>query len=505
MNKMSEIELTGEIEIGTSEEAAYARTNSRIDDIIAHNNDTEGNSELIDIRTGTDGTVYLSAGTAVRSQLKDISDIIDTSFSHDIVNKSANLFNQTAISENAIISNTTGELTENQSYFTTYFIPVDSTNHPSIISTFAFVPSGSQVPTKRAERKWSRLAGYDTSGQFVSGSVSDGQSVYTVTDSNIKYVRIAYMNTYQDRPALSCQIMIEYGTEVNTDLSHYDVYNEGDVESKLKYDSLPSELISQLRQKVYISANDGINSFYSKMLTAYTNGNCDVHISKGEYVYTNALVESIRSSGKRGVPIGNGCRYYFDTGAYISCEYTGDNASDVVGFFSPLDSQNTGSDYEIYNLNILAKNVCYAVHDECDASATPCRHYYENCNIELDNTALGQNGNSISKALGGGLGKYEEVIIKNCVFKATNPSKTSSEQDDASYHGANRSTFTDAKIVIDGCYFENRFRTSNVSVQEPNEKHPQIIYSNNCSGVAVNIPSSWTSYVWNNSVRGEGD
>lgn len=68
------MELTGQIFKASSEEAAYARTNSRIDNIIAHNNDTEGNSELIDIRTGADGTVYTSAGTAIRRQISNIND-----------------------------------------------------------------------------------------------------------------------------------------------------------------------------------------------------------------------------------------------------------------------------------------------------------------------------------------------------------------------------------------------------------------------------------------------
>lgn len=49
-----------------------SRVNTKIDNIIAHNNDTEGNSELIDIRTGVDGTVYQSAGSAVREQISDL-------------------------------------------------------------------------------------------------------------------------------------------------------------------------------------------------------------------------------------------------------------------------------------------------------------------------------------------------------------------------------------------------------------------------------------------------
>lgn len=121
----------------------------------------------------------------------------------------------------------------------------------------------------------------------------------------------------------------------------------------------------------------------------------------------------------------------------------------------------------------------------------------------MDNTALGANGNPISKALGGGLGKYEEVIIENCVFKATNPSKTSSVQDDASYHAANKSTITNAKFVINGCYFEHRFRTSDFSDYSLQAPTPRIIYTNNSSGNEVNIPSTWNVYKWNNEVRNQ--
>ena len=64
------VELTGSITNATSEEAAYAKTNARIDNIIANGTQTEGNTELIDIRTGSNGSVYSTAGTAVRSQIK---------------------------------------------------------------------------------------------------------------------------------------------------------------------------------------------------------------------------------------------------------------------------------------------------------------------------------------------------------------------------------------------------------------------------------------------------
>lgn len=150
---------------------------------------------------------------------------------------------------------------------------------------------------------------------------------------------------------------------------------------------------------------------------------------------------------------------------------------------------------------LTAKNVCYALHDEADGAEEFCKHVYKNCWVELDNSALGGSGNTLSKALGGGLGKCSEIIIENCAFKATNPANTSSILNVASYHGANNSAFTDAKIIISGCYFEGgNFRASDLSANTESP-YPRLIYSGNSSEGAVNVADTWNVKAWNNEVR----
>lgn len=56
----------------------------RLDNIIANANDTEGNSELVDIRIGADGTVYDCAGKAVREQFNANNTKIQESASKNI-------------------------------------------------------------------------------------------------------------------------------------------------------------------------------------------------------------------------------------------------------------------------------------------------------------------------------------------------------------------------------------------------------------------------------------
>ena len=48
----------------------------QIANIVAHNNNTEGNSELLDIRTGYNGITYSSAGEAIRNQVNPLTKVV---------------------------------------------------------------------------------------------------------------------------------------------------------------------------------------------------------------------------------------------------------------------------------------------------------------------------------------------------------------------------------------------------------------------------------------------
>ena len=70
-------------------ETNIAAANTRIDNIVqTPSGSTEGNTELIDIRTGADGKNYTTAGQAVRSQITDLKSDLDDVSNIVLTNKS---------------------------------------------------------------------------------------------------------------------------------------------------------------------------------------------------------------------------------------------------------------------------------------------------------------------------------------------------------------------------------------------------------------------------------
>lgn len=248
-----------------------------------------------------------------------------------------------------------------------------------------------------------------------------------------KYVQVSYDEIQGETTP---NLQVEYGQIA----SIYEEYAKEYTQSEIETIALN---VTNSNPNVEITPTGDIMDFYKSMLSAYNTGNCDVYVRTGDYIYTDAMIETIRALGKRGVPIGNGCRYYFDTNAKIICNYRGANQSDIQAYFSPLDSWNVAGSWEIHNLTLEASCVLYGLHDECSGSSAPYTHLYDNCSIILDNTGYTTGYN---RAIGGGLGANAEIIMRNCIFDSI-----SNVTVDVTYHG--NSGGDDAHIAITNCYF----------------------------------------------------
>ena len=98
--------------------------NSQISNIIAHNNDTEGNTELVDIRTGADNIVYNSAGQAVRGQIADIYSEMDSKSPIWFDENKGNLYNYRGDTYGYYINYRNGEIISQTGYYVTDYIEV---------------------------------------------------------------------------------------------------------------------------------------------------------------------------------------------------------------------------------------------------------------------------------------------------------------------------------------------------------------------------------------------
>ena len=291
------------------------------------------------------------------------------------------------------------------------------------------------------------------------GMYNNGSAQTIVIPVDAKYMQVTY-NCVDGEETSNLQV--EFGQKATTYEEYKREFAKEEIEEIVKNVIKPYDI----RKKVEISPTSDIMDFYTSMLQVFNEGNCDVYIRSGRYEYTNEMIEFIRNEGKRGVPIGNNCKYFFDTNALIYCEYTGSNAQDIGSFFSPLDSWNTAGSWELHNLNLISKNTLYGVHDECSGMPKKYTHIYENCSIVLDNT----NASFVAynRAIGGGLGANGEIIHRHCYYEAT-----SNDRQDVSYHGI--TTGDNCNIAFTNCYFAHA-----LAIDSPTgDGQKRLIYSGN--------------------------
>ena len=174
-------------------------------------------------------------------------------------------------------------------------------------------------------------------------------------------------------------------------------------------------------EQIYVGAEESYTKLTDALSYAYTKGNVKITVRKGTY---NILNEINAESAGAGPLIGNNTYLYFEEGAVVSCDYTGNNSA-VKTLFSPF---NAGvGDYTIENMNIGASNVRYCVHDELESNPTPYKHEYINCDMFLDNS--NNDAWDSPQCIGGGLGEKGYIIVRGGRYN-------SAPEDPACWYGA---------------------------------------------------------------------
>lgn len=190
---------------------------ARIDNIIANNGNTDGNTELIDIRTGVDGTIYNSAGEAVRRQVGDVRkdiNLIETVLNKEILVNGGNLFDKTSsnIINNAYVKpNSESDSQREQSgYFITPYIQVEQgKTYASVVNTYFFTETNAlKVAVYNRNKEY---VGFltaigtdttDTKSYKMAFTVNQASftPVYTssATIDDVVYIRLSYMTLYID-------------------------------------------------------------------------------------------------------------------------------------------------------------------------------------------------------------------------------------------------------------------------------------------------------------------
>ena len=157
-------------------------------------------AELQDIRIGADGTVYPTAGDAVRGQVGNLKSALEQSFpvkagNTEFYAENKNYFDKTQLVLNTWIQNTNGRELAYNGWSSTGYIPIGE--HTS----FSFLVGGSNGVY--SEKSGIYGAFYDATKTYVSGIT--GTLAGTTIPANAKYFRISQETKY----------FIKYGNNVN--------------------------------------------------------------------------------------------------------------------------------------------------------------------------------------------------------------------------------------------------------------------------------------------------
>ena len=257
------------------------------------------------------------------------------------------------------------------------------------------------------------------------------------------------------------------------------------------------ELIANIRQRIIVDING--NGDYTKLSEAIkeANENTEIIVKSGTYDIIEELGDDYFTSydgSSFGISMPKDSKLKFCSGAKVVCHYRGSNDA-VREFFSPINSTRGSVEYE--DVVIEASNVKYCLHDEHGGEVDPYTVVFNRCNMYLDDS---DNEFSYSRScIGGGLGKYGTIEVKNSVFESVGGQVGGT----VSYHTAMSMDDTVCHVNIHNNYFVGDDDTARVYSAYTGTGSQKTIatINNNSFGKAYMTDSKVESRNYLNEVR----
>lgn len=393
---------------------ANKATNARVDTIIAHNNDTAGNTELIDIRTGADGEVYGSAGEAVRSQIMGIDDAK--------INKS-----------DSIIPVDGDNLLLYDFFKTGAYYGADGVKVPG--NAGYYPPVKVEPDTIYTNSRCQILCIFDENMHFIeSDTVFAAHKVFT-TPSNAAYIIVSesmsnfgraglyrgdYNGSYVKGEKFIDLRQVKGLSDIVTPVVHI---GEG-----CKYESILEALKDNAEQPCIYYIHSGTYDIAEEYREVY-----------GDDYFTNyAGYSGSADLFDRGLNLSDGSKLIGLGDVVLTFNYYGNNEA-VKRYFAPI---NTTQNNKIENIDlIIGDNSCrYGIHD--DFATDEGINEFTNCYFS--------GASYLNTFIGGGFGLKNTYKISGCFFENAGGLNIA-------YHN-NVNAGAKNKLIVENCYCNGSVR-----------------------------------------------
>lgn len=414
--------------------------NNRVSNIISNEESSDGNTELIDIRTEFNGTIAPTAGDAVRQQAQGLSN--GSLIENQAITKRT-LSNDIYIDDEISQGNVTFESPNNNTYFIAYFKP----NNYNISGEFQVKVKlkGILEYTKNTRLIITKGVSTTGTGTFLTNELipeGEFEIEHTLTlDQYTPFIGLLFQSsvgsfgTFEklfkiNKPIVEINDIIAMNPEniylfANAKNSNYKYIVTGtkgavskeELAEYIKKESTEIVTHNKIIVSTALELKNALNSIATKSNNNIANKNnvYDIYLNSGTYeMYPLIDKTNLQDQVlfKRGIEIPDYVNLIGIGDVTISCTIPETYEGEQIKIISTL---NTYGENIFENITIIANNCRYCVHDDDGGPFKDRKILFKNCTLIHNN--CNRNYWPSPECYGAGYTGGRKGEFKNCIFK----------------------------------------------------------------------------------------